>query len=80
MLWQQLNAPPTVGQAEYTGLVGVLVAGLVTLWRAFVRKDEQLQTLTKEMITHTDSLNQIPPALDRLRTEVTAKLERLQSE
>jgi len=80
VLWQQLPPPPptpSAGQIEYTSLVAVLIAGIVTLWKALAKKDDQIQTLTKEMITHTDSLNQIPPALDRLRTDVTGKLDRL---
>lgn len=38
-----------VGQVERLGLTGALILAVGVLWRSQVRKDEQLQTITKEV-------------------------------
>jgi hypothetical protein len=76
LLTEAASAAPLVGKLEYSGLVGVLLIAVGVLWRAYLKKDDQVQALIKEMLLHTDAVNQIPPSLDRLRTEVLAKVER----
>jgi len=68
-------ASPLMGKLEYSGLVGALIIAVGVLWRANEKKDAAVREMLKEMLTHTDAVNQIPPSLDRLRTEVLSKVE-----
>ena len=77
------SAAPLVGKLEYSGLVGVLLLAVGALWMRLLQKDKDLKEkeaalrdVLTEMLTHTEIVNQIPASLDRLRTEVLAKVER----
>ena len=76
LLMQAANsAAPLVGKLEYSGLVGVLLIAVAVLWRANEKKDAAVREMLKEMLTHTEAVNQIPPSLERLRSEVLSKVE-----
>jgi hypothetical protein len=64
-------------ELTHGGVTLILLVGIVFLWRAWQAEREANSAYTREFIGHVAEMNQIPEALDRLRTDVLTELREL---
>ena len=67
----------TIEEITHGGVTALLMVGLVFVWRAWQAERTANSSYQREFLTHVGELNQIPEALDRLRTEVMQELRDL---
>lgn len=58
---------------ERLGMLGLLGAAVVALWRAVREKDALISTLLQESEKDTAVLRELPAAIERLRAEVASR-------
>jgi hypothetical protein len=63
-----------IEEITHGSVTAVLAIGVVFLWRAYQAAVLANSAYQKEFLTHVSELNQIPDALDRLRSEVLQEL------
>lgn len=68
---------PMIEEITHGGVTVILTVGLAFVWRAWQTERAANSSYQREMLTHVAELNQIPDALDRLRTEVLQELRDL---
>ncbi len=66
-----------IQELTHLGVSVVLAVGLTMVWRAWQAERRANSAYQREFLTHVAELNQIPEALDRLRTEVLMALRLL---
>lgn len=63
-----------IEEITHGGVTVLLMVGLGFVWRAWQAERTANSSYQREFLTHVAELNQIPEALDRLRTEVLMEL------
>ncbi len=66
-------------ELSHVGVTALLGLAVGILWRAWRAEREANSSYQREFISHVAELNQIPDALDRLRTETLAELRALRT-
>ncbi len=66
-----------IEEITHGGVTLLLMVGLIFVWRAWQAERLANSSYQREFLTHVAELNQIPEALDRLRTEVMQELRDL---
>jgi len=66
-----------IEEITHGSVTAVLGLALVFVWRAYQAALMANSSYQKEFLTHVAELNQIPEALDRLRSEVLQELRDL---
>ncbi len=66
-----------IEEITHGGVTVLLMVGLGFVWRAWQAERSANSAYQREFLTHVAELNQIPEALDRLRTEVMSDLRDL---
>jgi tRNA threonylcarbamoyladenosine modification (KEOPS) complex Cgi121 subunit len=66
-----------IEEITHGGVTVLLMVGLGFVWRAWQAERSANSAYQREFLTHVAELNQIPEALDRLRTEVLNELRDL---
>ncbi len=74
MFMDAANPFSWVEPVTHLGVPGFLTLGIVALWRAYQAEREANMDWQREAIQHQAQLEQIPQALDRLRTETIQEI------
>lgn len=61
-------------ELSHVGVTVLLMLAVAILWRSWQAERKANSDYTKEFVTHVAELNQIPEAIDRLRTDVLNEL------
>ncbi len=74
MFVDAVNPYSWVEPVTHLGAPGLLIIAVVTLWRA--REAERIENIAnqKEMLKHQTVMEQLPAALDRLRTDTIQEI------
>lgn len=55
---------------ESLSLIGVLLLAVGTLWKKLQAKEKQVEAMIEELVRHSDIIEDLEKALDRLALEV----------
>jgi hypothetical protein len=61
-------------ELSHAGVTALLMLAVAILWRSLLAERKANSDYSREFITHVAELNQIPEAIDRLRTDMLNEL------